>query len=93
MLVTVRMDLTAMFLVTNATPNYGSPPGKYSSCLTGNFVLTVISRIMSPEPRGGPGTGVGSRVACTEPSWAFAWKGCGVASESPGIPEPILVGE
>ena len=82
-----------MFLVRNATPNYGIPLGKYSSCLTGNFVLTVISRIMSHEPRGGAGTGADSRIACTQPSWAFAWKVCRVASESPGIPEPILVGE
>ena len=93
LLVTVRIDLTAMFLVRNATPNYGITLGKYISCLTDNFVLTVISRIVSHEPRGGAGAGVGSRIACTEPTWACAWKGCSDASESLGIPEPILVGE
>lgn len=72
-LVTVRIALTAMFLVRNATPNYGIPPGKHISCLTDNFVLTVISRIVSHEPRGGAGAGVGNRVACTEPS--CAWPG------------------
>lgn len=74
-------------------PTVAFPWENIALVLTGNFVLTVISRIIPHEPRGGAGTGAGSRATCTEPSWAFAWKVCSVASESPGIPEPILLGE
>ena len=66
-----------------------APPGKPQD----NCVLTLISGILSNEPGGGAGSRVGSRAACTEPTLACTCKDCSVASESHGIPEPILVGE
>ena len=43
-------------------PTVAFPWENIALVLTGNFVLTVISRIIPHEPRGGAGTGAGSRA-------------------------------